>query len=130
LVFGQAKARFGDRRRTPNEFGITQVGRIGRTPNEFGVTPEGDISYVGKRIKGSTARELNKYLNREGKFWKHRFYDFNIYSDKKFYEKLKYIHDNPVKHGIIKDIANYKYCSWRNYELNDHSIFKIDYLEY
>ncbi|MCX6745588.1 MAG: hypothetical protein NTX00_01055 [Candidatus Parcubacteria bacterium] len=62
--------------------------------------------------------------------WQPGFYDFNIYSDKKFAEKLKYIHDNPVKHGVTKDISEYKYCSWRNYELNDHSIFKIDYLEY
>lgn len=121
---------FGDRRQMPNEFGITQRGESSPAPNEFGVTPEENISYVLKRIKGATARELNKYLNRSGKFWKHRFYDFNIYSDKKFQEKLKYIHGNPVKHGIIKDIADYKYCSWRNYELNDHSIFKINYLEY
>ncbi len=61
--------------------------------------------------------------------WQSGFYDFNIYSDKKFEEKLKYIHDNPIKHGLTDNISKYKYCSWRNYELNDHSIFKIDYPE-
>lgn len=124
----------------PNEFGVTrgeEPAPSGVSPNLFGgrreppdELAEADISYVGKRIKGYTARELNKYLNRKGSFWKHRFYDFNIYSDKKFNEKLKYIHDNPVNHGIVKDIADYKYCSWRNYELNDQSIFKIDYFQY
>ncbi|MBD3360101.1 MAG: hypothetical protein GF365_05355 [Candidatus Buchananbacteria bacterium] len=71
------------------------------------------------------------------KIWQAGFYDFNVYSDKKFEEKLKYIHDNPVKHGLTTDISQYKYCSWRNYvsqrlpvclwrKLADHRVFKID----
>jgi len=110
---------------SPNSFGEGS-----QAPNEFGVTQKEDISYIFKRIKGATAREINKHLKRQGNFWKHRFYDFNIYTRKKFDEKLKYIHKNPIKHGLVEDISTYKYCSWRNYELNDQSIFRINYLEY
>ncbi len=63
------------------------------------------------------------------RIWQPGFYDFNIYTNKKFWEKLDYIHKNPIKHKLTDNIANYKYCSLRNYELNDHSIFKIDYRE-
>jgi hypothetical protein len=62
------------------------------------------------------------------KIWQTGFYDFNIYTNKKFEEKLKYIHDNPIKHRLINDISQYKYCSWRNYKQGDHSVFKIDIL--
>jgi len=81
--------------------------------------------------------ELRLHATRRGhkrglkyRIWQPRFYDFNIYTRKKFDEKLRYIHKNPIKHNLVKDISTYKYCSKRNYELNDHSIFKIDYLEY
>lgn len=64
------------------------------------------------------------------KIWQSDFYDFNIYSDKKFQEKLYYLHMNPLKSGLVKDISLYKYCSWQNYELNDQTVFKIDFFEY
>ena len=123
-----------------------------RATNEFVVTQkEEDISYVIKRIKGMSASEINQYFSRQGshalpersqgagalatprrriKIWQSSFYDFNIYSLKKFNEKLNYIHKNPIKHGLVDDVSKYKYCSWRNYELNDHSVFKIDFLEF
>ncbi|MCX6740475.1 MAG: hypothetical protein NTZ49_04580 [Candidatus Parcubacteria bacterium] len=111
---------------------IGQVFAYG-SPNKFGDTPESSlnefgISYIGKKIKGVTARKINKYLQRSGALWKHRFFDFNIYSHKKFEEKLKYIHDNPISHGLVSDISLFRYCSWRNYELGDHSVFKINVL--
>jgi len=80
----------------------------------------------------STQRREGKYISTRDclKIWQTGFYDFNIYTEKKFREKLKYIHNNPIKHGLTDDISKYKFCSWRNYELNDHSIFKIDFAEY
>jgi len=71
----------------------------------------------------------NHKLGLKYRVWQHGFYDFNIYTTKKFYEKLNYIHYNPIKHGLTDNISKYKYCSWKNYELGDHSIFKIDYPE-
>jgi len=75
------------------------------------------------------ATPMGHRKNLKYRIWQPGFYDFNIYTTKKFDEKLKYIHDNPIKHDLTDDISTYKYCSWRNYELNDHSIFKIDYPE-
>ncbi|MCX6743703.1 MAG: transposase [Candidatus Parcubacteria bacterium] len=117
--------------------------------------PELTISKIMHDIKGRSAQSISKYILSMGsrsfyasvlppekqgikalstrdciKIWQPGFYDFNIYTSKKFDEKLKYIHNNPIKHGLTDDISSYKYCSWRNYELGDHSIFKIDYPEY
>jgi len=113
---------------SPNSFGAELREK---TPNEFGVTPkESNISYILKNIKGCSAREINKYLNGEGSIWLKGFYDFNIFSDQKFEEKLSYIHQNPLKAGLVTDISEYKYCSWRNYNHEDNTIFQIDYYEF
>lgn len=54
-------------------------------------------------------------------------YDFNIYSDRKFEEKLNYIHNNPLKAGLVDDLADYPWSSYQNYYLNNNSLLKIDY---
>ena len=43
-----------------------------------------------------------------------------------FWTKLKYIHNNPVKAGIVKKTIDYKYSSARNYILQDHSVIFVD----
>jgi putative transposase len=35
--------------------------------------------------------------------WQTRFYDFNVWSDEKRVEKLRYIHRNPVKRGLVRN---------------------------
>src|SRR5215469_7264480 len=35
-------------------------------------------------------------------FWLPRYYDFNVYSHKKKIEKLRYMHRNPVKRGLVE----------------------------
>ena len=34
-------------------------------------------------------------------FWQARFYDFNVWAAKKRIEKLRYMHRNPVKRGLV-----------------------------
>jgi putative transposase len=34
-------------------------------------------------------------------FWQARFYDFNVWREKQRVEKLKYMHHNPVKRGLV-----------------------------
>ena len=35
------------------------------------------------------------------RFWQYRFYDFNVWSQTKFVEKLQYMHMNPVKRKLV-----------------------------
>ena len=43
-----------------------------------------------------------------------------------FWTKLKYIHNNPVKAGLVKRPEDYIYSSARNYINKDHSIIKVN----
>ena len=40
---------------------------------------------------------------RGGHFWQPRYHDFNVRSEKKRIEKLRYIHRNPVRRGLVKN---------------------------
>lgn len=35
-------------------------------------------------------------------FWLPRYYDFNLWSENKRIERLRYIHRNPVKRGLVE----------------------------
>ena len=37
----------------------------------------------------------------ESQFWQRRFYDFVVWTERKRVEKLRYIHRNPVKRGLV-----------------------------
>ena len=41
----------------------------------------------------------------ERPFWAHRYYDFNVFTASKRTEKLRYMHRNPVKRGLVDDPA-------------------------
>ena len=76
------------------------------------------------RIKGKTATDIRTELNINFK-WQKGFYDFNIYTHKKFLEKLNYVHNNPYKDNRIKDPENYPYSSLRFLETGE-GVLRID----
>ncbi len=59
-------------------------------------------------------------------FWTRRFYDFNVYSERKFIEKLRYIHRNPVKRGLAARPEDWKWSSFRSYATGEPGPVKIN----
>jgi putative transposase len=49
------------------------------------------------------------------RFWQLRFHDFNVYTRHKFVEKLRYIHRNPVKRGLVIQPDQWRWSSFRFY---------------
>jgi len=50
-------------------------------------------------LKQSVSQKLNSH---HGRFWQIRYYDFNVFTEVKRIEKLKYIHRNPVHRGLAE----------------------------
>ena len=46
-----------------------------------------------------------------------RYYDFNIYSESKIREKLNYMHNNPVRAGLVSDILDWPWSSAAGWHL-------------
>ena len=93
----------------------------------------GTPSTVMQVLKQRTARALlpkSKRRNRsqlnlfgEGTqrraFWQARFYDFNVWTTEKRVEKLKYMHRNPVKRGLVASPEQWPWSSYRFYLLEE-----------
>ncbi len=43
------------------------------------------------------------------------WYDFNVFSEAKRVEKLRYIHRNPVMRGLVAEPADWKWSSYKHY---------------
>ncbi len=61
----------------------------------------GDPSVVMKVLKERFTRRLRREHNYVGPVWQKRFYDFNVWTSRKRVEKLRYMHRNPVKRGLV-----------------------------
>jgi len=73
---------------------------------------QADLATTLKVLKQQTS----KLLESPGKpFWLPRYYDFNVYTEKKRLEKLRYIHRNPVTRGLAKAPADYPWSSALHY---------------
>lgn len=109
-----------------------------------------EISKILMVLKGYSAKNIIEFLRNEDikfldkfklpvnktkrkkdskyRIFKPDDYDFNIFTQEKLIEKLNYMHNNPVKRGLVEGPTNYFYSSARSYELNDDSFIEIDKL--
>jgi putative transposase len=51
----------------------------------------------------------------EGHVWQRRFYDFEVGSERKRVEKLRYMHRNPVTRGLVLAPEQWRWSSFRHY---------------
>jgi len=63
--------------------------------------------------------EVQRKFTVDGKFrfWMAGFDDFIVLSENQFRTKLNYIHNNPVKGGLVKNASDYVFssaCDWLN----------------
>jgi putative transposase len=58
-------------------------------------------------------------------FWQPRYYDFNVFTNKKKVEKLRYMHRNPVKRGLVESPDDWLWSSWRDYRFGEPGPVRI-----
>lgn len=62
---------------------------------------------------------------RERPFWQARYYDFNVFTERKRIEKLRYIHRNPVERGLAERPEEWPWSSFRHYQSGDCGVVAI-----
>jgi putative transposase len=58
--------------------------------------------------------------------WQKRFYDFVVLNEKKKLEKLRYIHRNPVRRGLVLAPEQWKWSSYLHYATGEVGPVFID----
>ena len=59
-------------------------------------------------------------------FWERRYYDFNVWSEKKFDEKMHYIHQNPVRRGLVARAEDWKWSSFLHIATGAESVVEVE----
>lgn len=75
----------------------------------------GDISYIMHRILTKYAGWYNKKYIRSGSLFGNRYKSEPVEKDSYLLSLLRYIHQNPLKAGIVKDLSQYKWSSYNEY---------------
>jgi len=81
-----------------------------------------DISTVIKRIAVSYVYYFNKKYKRVGHLFQDRFKSEVVENDRYLLALARYIHQNPVKAGMVERLSDYKWSSY-NYYLKYNNIF-------
>jgi putative transposase len=83
-----------------------------------------------KRVpEGQLSLKFTSFPAEEKHFWQRRFYDFNVWSEKKFRDKLHYMHGNPVKRRLVLHPKEWPWSSWGHYARGEEGLIRIDSLE-
>ena len=100
---------------------------------------KGTPSTVMQVLKQRFARKVLQHFRRRAQrpgtllwednpepIWQTRFYDFNVWTARKEIEKLRYMHRNPVKRGLVLEPQQWRWSSFRSYAYGERGIVLIN----
>jgi putative transposase len=79
-----------------------------------------------RKRKDPRQRSLFGAESQRRAFWQQRFYDFNVWTTKKRVEKLRYMHRNPVKRGLVESPEQWRWSSYRFYLLGEMGPVRVN----
>jgi putative transposase len=70
-----------------------------------------------------TAREANRMDDAEGRKVWYQYWDTHITSERSYFARLRYVHENAGRHGIVEVATAYPWCSAGWFEQRADSAF-------
>jgi putative transposase len=58
--------------------------------------------------------------------WQARYYDFNVSTPAKRVEKLRYMHRNPVRRGLVEVPEEWPWSSFRAYAYEENGLVRVN----
>lgn len=119
----------------PNHFhllvGVKEEAELARTFPKF-ETLEKLVSKQFSNFFSSYSQSFNKVYTRKGSLFIKNFKRKPILSESQWQDTFLYIHLNPIKHGFVKDLRNWKWSSFHGYESakNPSKLERSYYLNY
>ncbi len=76
------------------------------------------------KLHAVTARRLNEFDATSGRRVWYQYYDSHITYERSYFARLKYVHENPVHHGLVPVAVNYRWCSAAWFEREADTAFR------
>jgi putative transposase len=82
---------------------------------------------IGKLDRAIQALKLSVTVRQQQRpFWQTRYYDFNVFSASKHAEKLRYMHRNPVKRGLVANPEDWAWSSFRHWATGEIGTIEVE----
>jgi len=78
-------------------------------------TPGAGLSRAMRHLDGIYTQRFNRAHHRDGPLFRGRYKAILIDADEYFLSVVRYIHQNPVRAGIVTDMDRYRWCSQGDY---------------
>ena len=86
---------------------------------------EDNIGMAIKRIASSYVYYYNHKYSRDGHLFRERFKSEPVNDIAYFVTLLRYIHQNPVKAGMVAEVKDYEFSSWDEYIDKNSTLFPL-----
>ncbi|HEY5330279.1 MAG TPA: transposase [Acidobacteriaceae bacterium] len=81
------------------------------------------LSDTFRVLKTETSKKLK---GNRPQLWQRRYYDFNVITRPKFLEKLRYLHRNPVKRGLVENPEDWPWSSYGHWLTGERGRVQIE----
>ena len=101
-----------------SEIWNTNIAAYGLMSNHYHVllqTPDGNISRCMRHLNGLYTQQFNRRHGFDGPLFRGRYKSILVCNDSHLLQLVRYIHKNPVKAGMVKEMRDYKWSSYRGY---------------
>lgn len=78
-------------------------------------TPDGNISRCMRHINGVYTQRYNRQHKKDGQLFRGRYKAVTVDGDSYLLEVLRYIHRNPLKAGLVKNLDDFQWSSHKGY---------------
>jgi len=78
-------------------------------------TPQSNLSRCMRHINGIYTQRYNRLYRSDGQLFRGRYKAIVVDADSYLLELVRYIHRNPIRAGIVKQVGDYKWSSHKGY---------------
>lgn len=87
-------------------------------PNHYHIllqTPDGNISRCMRHLNSIYTQRYNRRYGFDGPLFRGRFKSILVCNDSHLLQLVRYIHKNPVKAGVVENMPDYQWSSYKGY---------------
>jgi putative transposase len=89
-----------------------------------------NLIQIMRDLKSKTGYAIAQRRNVPGPIWQERYFDTIIRRVYNFWEKLEYIHRNPVEAGLVTEPEEWHWSSYRQYVKKGEGLVALDSVEF
>ncbi len=89
-----------------------------------------DLISIMRNLKSRTGYDIAWGRGVRGPIWQERYFDTIIRRVRNFWQKLEYIHRNPVEAGLVTKPEEWQWSSYRHYVKKGQAVLDLDPVEF